>query len=226
LFAGITNCLYCGGPVKFHSNGQAKSLICATVLERRGCHRTGWSYSDFEETFFSFLERNHLDQDLAGLVAAFTDAKNRDSQPEIFETRMEMAGLLKTKVLRLAIASSGPAPEATESNAKIRRDTPQRYFELQFKGQSSRVVQPAPPKAKAGPKLDRTALGKVLSLSPRQAELTGLLVEGLSLGQTANQLGMSLETARWHLRGIFRKTGTHSQAILIARALENKDAYR
>jgi DNA-binding CsgD family transcriptional regulator len=219
LFAGIANCLYCGAPAKFHSNGQAKSLICATVLESRGCHRTGWSYSDFEETFFSFAERNQIDADLARLITA---AKNRNSQPEVFEIRMEIAHLLKTKVLRLAIASSGPAPEPREPNAIIRRDTPERYFELRFKGQSCHLVNPAPPKITAGPNLDRTVLANALGLSPRQAELTGLLVEGLSLARTAEQLAMSLETARWHLREIFRKTDTHSQAALVDRALENQ----
>jgi DNA-binding CsgD family transcriptional regulator len=220
LFAGIADCLYCGAPVKFNSNGKAKSLICATVLERRGCHRTGWSYNNFEETFFSFVERNHVDEGLAGLLAALAAAQNRDSEPEIFETRMEIARLLKAKVLRLSIASSGQTPERKEANAIIRRDTPGRHFELQFKGQSCHLVHPAPLKAEAGPKLDENVLAKALGLSPRQAELTGLLVEGLSLAQTAKQLGMSLETARWHLREIFRRTNTHSQAALVARALE------
>jgi DNA-binding CsgD family transcriptional regulator len=219
LFAGIAKCLYCGAPVKFHSNGQAKGLICATVLQSRGCHRTAWSYSDFEKTFFSFTEGNEIDADLAGFIAALN---NRDSQPELFEIRMEIAHLLKTKVLRLAIASSGPAPEPRELNAIIRRDTPERYFELQFKGQACHLAHPAPPKIAAGPKLDRIVLANALGLSPRQADLTGLLVEGLTLAQTAKQLGMGVETARWHLRAIFRKTDTHSQAALIERALEKR----
>ncbi len=29
LFTGLTTCAYCEGPVKFHSNGDSKSLICA-----------------------------------------------------------------------------------------------------------------------------------------------------------------------------------------------------
>ena len=164
LFAGIADCLYCGAAIKFHSNGQAKSLICATVLERRGCHRTGWSYNNFEETFFSFVERNHVDEGLAGLLAALAAAQNRDSEPEIFETRMEIALLLKAKVLRLSIASSGQTPERKEANAIIRRDTPGRHFELQFKGQSCHLVHPAPLKAEAGPSLMKMSWQRLLAL--------------------------------------------------------------
>jgi DNA-binding CsgD family transcriptional regulator len=220
LFAGIAECLYCGAPVKFHSNGKAKSLICATVLERRGCHRAGWSYNNFEQTFFSFSERNRIDGDLSGLLAALTSAQNRGSEPEIFETRMDIARLMKTKVLRLSIASSGETPEPAKANAAIRRDAPGRHFELHFKGQSCHLVRPASPKTQAGPKLDGSALVSALGLSPRQAGLTGLLVEGLSLAETAKQLGIGLETARWHLREIFRRTNTHSQAALLACALQ------
>jgi DNA-binding CsgD family transcriptional regulator len=220
LFAGISDCLYCRAPVKFHSNGQAKSLICATVLEMRGCRRVGWSYSNFEETFFSFLERNRIDADLAALLTALVNAQNRDAEQEIFETRMEIARSLKTKVLRLSLASSGETREQRKANATIRRDTPGRYFELQFKDQPCHLVRPDPPKAEAGPELDRSALAIALRLSPRQAELTGLLVERLSLAEAAKKLEISLETARWHLREIFRRTNTHSQAALVESALE------
>jgi hypothetical protein len=53
LFAGIPTCFYCGSPFKFHSNGNAKSLMCLEVLEGRGCFRMAWFYRDFEDAFLS-----------------------------------------------------------------------------------------------------------------------------------------------------------------------------
>ena len=49
LFAGISTCAYCGAPVKFQSNGNAKSLICSNLLQNQGCYRTAWSYRNFEQ---------------------------------------------------------------------------------------------------------------------------------------------------------------------------------
>ena len=57
LFAGIPTCAYCGASVKFHSNGHAKSLICANVLAGNGCYRTGWSYQNFEKSFFELIKK-------------------------------------------------------------------------------------------------------------------------------------------------------------------------
>jgi hypothetical protein len=36
VFEDLPTCFYCGNRMKFHSNGQAKSLICQTVLEGGG----------------------------------------------------------------------------------------------------------------------------------------------------------------------------------------------
>jgi hypothetical protein len=38
LFAGILTCAYCANPIRFHSNGNAKSLICSTVLAGANGH--------------------------------------------------------------------------------------------------------------------------------------------------------------------------------------------
>jgi hypothetical protein len=56
LFAGLTTCAYCAGPVRFHSNGNAKRLICSEVIHRLGCYRMAWSYRDFENSFFDFAK--------------------------------------------------------------------------------------------------------------------------------------------------------------------------
>jgi len=59
LFAGIPTCAYCGSAVKFHSNGNTKSLVCSTLLSGGSCYRMAWSYRDFEHSFFEFIRAHH-----------------------------------------------------------------------------------------------------------------------------------------------------------------------
>src|ERR1700746_3053556 len=66
IFNGLTTCAYCGGPVKFHSNGDSKSLICAQVIENTGCIRVGWSYRNFESSVLSFLAHPALVERFTG----------------------------------------------------------------------------------------------------------------------------------------------------------------
>jgi PAS domain S-box-containing protein len=56
-------------------------------------------------------------------------------------------------------------------------------------------------------------------LTPRQAEVLRLLEHGRSTDQIAEQLHLSLETVRNHVRGILRALGVHSrlQAVAVAR---------
>lgn len=55
----------------------------------------------------------------------------------------------------------------------------------------------------------------IYGLSDTQIKLAGLVVDGLDLGQAAEKLGVSLNTARTHLRRIFEKTKVHSQTALV-----------
>lgn len=50
----------------------------------------------------------------------------------------------------------------------------------------------------------------------REEEVSNLLCAGKSLAQTAEELGIGLNTVRTHLAHIFRKTGTERQGQLIA----------
>lgn len=57
-------------------------------------------------------------------------------------------------------------------------------------------------------------------LTPRQAEVLRLLVRGYSTHQIADELQLSVETIRNHIRGVFRALGVHSrlEAVAMARA--------
>jgi DNA-binding CsgD family transcriptional regulator len=59
-------------------------------------------------------------------------------------------------------------------------------------------------------------LGKVFELTPAQANLAEKLATGSSMETAAAELGVTVETARSHLKAIFNRTGTHRQGELVA----------
>ncbi len=58
-------------------------------------------------------------------------------------------------------------------------------------------------------------LAETFLLSPAESRLCGHLVRGLTLADCAVQLGISVETARSHLKRVFEKTGARRQAELM-----------
>jgi DNA-binding CsgD family transcriptional regulator len=61
------------------------------------------------------------------------------------------------------------------------------------------------------------SIGERRMLPPRQRELAGLLLAGHSLDSAAAKMGIMRTTARGHLKGLFRATGTRRQQDLLAR---------
>ncbi len=58
-------------------------------------------------------------------------------------------------------------------------------------------------------------LERFYGLTPAEARLTILLVQGLSLEEGAGKLNVSLNTVRTHLKRIFTKTGTNRQSEVV-----------
>lgn len=58
-------------------------------------------------------------------------------------------------------------------------------------------------------------LQQCYGLTPREARLTQCLSQGMALREAAEINGVTYETARWHLKNIFQKTGTVRQSELI-----------
>lgn len=56
----------------------------------------------------------------------------------------------------------------------------------------------------------------VFGLTPTEAQVAVRIAGGLSLDQVAEELNISRETSRNHLKAIFAKTGTHRQGELVA----------
>ena len=146
LFGGCLTCAYCTAPVKFHSNGNAKSLICSTVLERRGCYRMAWTYRSFEESFFKLVtelsgqagtpnEQQAL-QELNGLI-------QKMAGDEVYDTRLAFSTLLKATVTELKVAAAGAIPVVKPQGARIRRDGPDRFFKVRFLGGPMHTGGPA-----------------------------------------------------------------------------------
>jgi DNA-binding CsgD family transcriptional regulator len=58
-------------------------------------------------------------------------------------------------------------------------------------------------------------LTELFALSRAEGRLAALLLEGRSLRQAAEELGVSLNTVRTQLRKLFEKTGSSRQGALI-----------
>jgi DNA-binding CsgD family transcriptional regulator len=58
----------------------------------------------------------------------------------------------------------------------------------------------------------RPRLEEAYGMTPREAEVASLLVEGLSNGAVARRLGISPHTARHHTQRVLGKLGAHSRA--------------
>ena len=67
-------------------------------------------------------------------------------------------------------------------------------------------------------RIDREALADAYGLTRQEAEVAGLIGEGLDPAATARHLSLATGTVRNYLKRVFEKTGVHSQAALLALA--------
>ena len=58
-----------------------------------------------------------------------------------------------------------------------------------------------------------------VDLAPREVELLGLLARGASYGQAAEALGISVNTVRTYIRGVYEKLHVHSKSAAVSKAL-------
>jgi DNA-binding NarL/FixJ family response regulator len=61
-----------------------------------------------------------------------------------------------------------------------------------------------------------------LDLTEREQQVLQCLVKGLTYKQAADHLGVSTDTVRTHIRGVYRKLQVHSVAEAVARAIREK----
>jgi DNA-binding CsgD family transcriptional regulator len=72
------------------------------------------------------------------------------------------------------------------------------------------IVDPSRPRP-----LDAALIRAAFDLTPREADVAVLLVTGHSVESAAAMLGVSLATARVHMRRLLAKTGSARQADLL-----------
>lgn len=220
LFFGVASCFYCSQTMKFYNNNN-KSLICSEVLSGQGkCPRFAWTYQDFEDAFFDTLNLSPRCSEFSAALLAFRNAVEQNNEPGVLDARMRMTQILRRSIEGITIAAAGTNPPAPSRRLIIRRDNPGRFFKVKFADGFSlegfpRLLETPPQTEPEGRIISPDELARLFGLSPRQAQITSFLVQGFSLKQTAEKVGQTIETARWHLREIFRRTDTHSQSKLI-----------
>jgi DNA-binding CsgD family transcriptional regulator len=64
--------------------------------------------------------------------------------------------------------------------------------------------------------IDKAALADVFRLTPRERDVVALLAAGLSIENIARRLELTVGTVRWNLKGVFDKTGAHSEVALVS----------
>lgn len=217
IFAGLISCLYCGRPVRFHSNGNLKSLVCSTTVDQKNCYRNAWTYKNFEDSFFELWSTHAGDDAARDLLATMKSSFGKQSDSAIYEARTETMLLLKKRISTLKMAAAGANPRPSLPSAPIRRNHPNRYFIVEFQNHAPQIGHPVRSRQRYDDTEQTTldGISKRFKLSPKQCAITELLARGASLRQTSEKLDITLETCRWHLREIFRRTNVHSQADLI-----------
>jgi DNA-binding CsgD family transcriptional regulator/GAF domain-containing protein len=71
------------------------------------------------------------------------------------------------------------------------------------------------------PQASRNLLRSLFQLTPTETEVAMLVMDGQTLDETAHALGVSRNTVRAHLRGVFAKTGATRQAQLVKTLLNS-----
>jgi DNA-binding CsgD family transcriptional regulator len=93
---------------------------------------------------------------------------------------------------------------------------PIRCAEMRRGGEQRTVAAIFIAHSKTAPQMPAAALALAYDVTPAEARVLELIVEGLTLKETAEKLGVSIATVRTHLGRLFQKTGTSRQAELVA----------
>jgi DNA-binding CsgD family transcriptional regulator len=56
---------------------------------------------------------------------------------------------------------------------------------------------------------------KLYKLTPAEGRIADLLLEGLEVREVSQRLGVTLETARFHVKRVLAKTGVRRQSELV-----------
>lgn len=155
------------------------------------------------------LQMNRVAKELLGLAPQSTRASGRDgpSMPQL----MGIIGEL--------MAQDSPSPVRFHKIAGRKRSVKQAYemllvsLEDQSQDRTPTVIFLCDPKQKQV--ADPEILKETYGLTRSEAVVASMLVDGHSLEEIAEELGVELSTARSHLKRVFTKTDTHRQSDLV-----------
>jgi DNA-binding CsgD family transcriptional regulator len=131
---------------------------------------------------------------------------------------------LRTAIARVATGAEGGGPAAIRlklqrpSQRPALRVTLTPISRLDPDGAFGAGVAMLITEPDAPPPIDKEALADTFHLTQREADVACLLASGAPLQAIATALDLGLGTVRFHLRHAFQKTGTSSQAALVALA--------
>jgi DNA-binding CsgD family transcriptional regulator len=149
-----------------------------------------------------------------GLVLG-RDGPSASTAEQTGELRRAVAGAARTgarkgeeagAVLRLARPSGRPALEVVVTPIRIESSP-------LFDREAAAAIFVAGPDAPVDGPPQR--LRQLFGLTPVETEVASRLVKGMDLAAIGDDLGITIHTARGHLKQLFAKTGTHRQPELV-----------
>jgi len=109
LFSGLLRCHYCRTRMLFEAKKPGRAyLVCYATKRGLGCSKARWKYSDFEESFLSFVS----EVDLASIAEeGSTTNKRRELGDRIAATRGEIAAVQRRMEKTYAMLDAGAPTE-------------------------------------------------------------------------------------------------------------------
>jgi DNA-binding CsgD family transcriptional regulator len=143
-----------------------------------------------------------------GELCASTAAETQALRKMLAETRSIATGEYVAGASGLAI----PRPDGKPPLAVFAFPLRMHGWRLGARRPAVAVFVSIPGEEEAG---DPALPAKIFAFTPAEAAVASLVGQGHGLRLVAERLGVSLNTAHFHLQRIFEKTGTHRQAELV-----------
>lgn len=185
-------------------------------------------------SMFDCISRGYLVLDCRGLVQSMNDTAEAiiesHSGLTVINGKLEATEQLTRARLSRLIQAMLDRSEKSGAMAIPRKSS--RPLMLQIFALDSIGQQGAPAVAiliqdpETRPTIDQCIVAQMYSLTRTEVRLALAMVEGMRMDQIATAFGISQSTVAFHLKNLFRKTGTSRQADLIALLIQSAATYR
>jgi DNA-binding CsgD family transcriptional regulator len=160
------------------------------------------------------LHRNRAARVLLGEISS--DGADLDPKENPNDLRATIRDLLSNSIEKgFSFHSLAFPPESIGGALQLLQVSLRRHPDQT--GESGAVIFLSRPEQEREP--NREILRRLYGLTPAEANVGSLLIAGSTIEDAAHELGVSITTARTHLRQLFNKTGTNRQAELVQRLL-------